>query len=468
MNTGNVVFVLIESSKPVFTYLKSRGFYAGVQVDGTVIIERTDENERFYGQRIGVADILAGKIRHPPYELKLLMETVKSAEGRSDVDRAMLAEIEDQPAPGDVDLQAPGATGSSFGIPEIDDPDPFGVLALENAGLEIREAGSLSRPSSTQFEYNPSPTSPIYGKFLRRMSMDTLATRSNRESYMSNRSSRPRTSTDRATQTAEMGTQTADFSSPSTSPALSAEVDKTIEEEVEVIATPEEIDYTKIDLGPIRHLTEPQYDDLDNTTTSDSPRTHSDSDNRPPSRDTSLATDDEFDEDDLEDEEEAVIFEAASTQATIITPQVIKARGGVVNIPKRPPPPALPPRNALRSSRTSTQMVDQVSGQTPVSPTKDGFEEVPTFGADRRSVEVEGPLIVEDKEVMPSSMPRFTLSNGVELDLNVQHTMHSPMSPTVAADLEKDKLEGATKDDEDTFHSVPTTPMEQGSEVKAN
>lgn len=35
-----------QLNKPVFTYLKSRGFYAGVQVDGTVVIERTDENER--------------------------------------------------------------------------------------------------------------------------------------------------------------------------------------------------------------------------------------------------------------------------------------------------------------------------------------------------------------------------------------------------------------------------------------
>lgn len=35
-----------QMNKPVFTYLKSRGFFAGVQVDGTIIIERTDENER--------------------------------------------------------------------------------------------------------------------------------------------------------------------------------------------------------------------------------------------------------------------------------------------------------------------------------------------------------------------------------------------------------------------------------------
>ena len=132
-------------SRPVFTYLKSRGFYAGVQVDGTVIIERSDENERFYGQKIGVADILAGKARHPPYEIKMLMETVKSAEGRGDVDRAMMDELADQPAPGDVNLESPTTNGPIFGIPEPDDPDPFGVLALEQAGLESCRTLRLGR-----------------------------------------------------------------------------------------------------------------------------------------------------------------------------------------------------------------------------------------------------------------------------------------------------------------------------------
>src|ERR1700753_3404502 len=42
---------------PIFTYLKSRGFYAGVQVDGTIIIERSDENARFYGRTVPVAAI---------------------------------------------------------------------------------------------------------------------------------------------------------------------------------------------------------------------------------------------------------------------------------------------------------------------------------------------------------------------------------------------------------------------------
>ncbi|KAM0426101.1 hypothetical protein ACHAPT_008732 [Fusarium lateritium] len=193
-----------QANRPVFTYLKSRGFYAGVQVDGTIIIERTDENARFYGETIGVADILAGKARHPPPEIKMLMETLKAAEGRTDVDEELMEELEGQPAPGDVDVDAPGE-GKIFGIPDPEDPDPYGVLALEKEGLEIREAVTRSRPTSQQFEYNPSPTSPVYNKFYRR-SMETAVTKSNRDSFTS--SPKSRLSTDRGYATSEAGTQT--------------------------------------------------------------------------------------------------------------------------------------------------------------------------------------------------------------------------------------------------------------------
>jgi lipid-binding SYLF domain-containing protein len=157
---------------PVFTYLKSRGFYAGVQVDGTIMIERTDENERFYGERIGVKDIMAGKIRHPPYETRKLLETIKAAQGDSDVDETL---IPDEPPPGDYEVE-----NTHFGVPDQADPDPFGVQALQEAGFEIREAGTQKRPTSEQFEFKPSPMSPIYSTF--RKSMDQASMSGSRRS----------------------------------------------------------------------------------------------------------------------------------------------------------------------------------------------------------------------------------------------------------------------------------------------
>jgi hypothetical protein len=109
-----------------------------------------------------------------------LMETLKAAEGRTDVNQELMDELEGQPAPGDVEVDAPGE-GKVFGVPDPEDPDPFGVRALEKEGLEIRDAATHSRPSSQVFEYHPSPTSPTYNRFYRR-SIGT-GTASNRDSY---------------------------------------------------------------------------------------------------------------------------------------------------------------------------------------------------------------------------------------------------------------------------------------------
>lgn len=144
----------------IFTYLKSRGFYAGVQIDGTVIIERTDENERFYGQRIPVKEILAGKVRHPPYEVRRLLETIRAAQGDTDVDESILPT---EAPPGDYEIE----DGHVFGVPDKEDPDPYGVLALEKEGMSIKEAGTQKRASWEAFYFHPAPTSPIRGLYER-------------------------------------------------------------------------------------------------------------------------------------------------------------------------------------------------------------------------------------------------------------------------------------------------------------
>ncbi|OIW22950.1 hypothetical protein CONLIGDRAFT_586340 [Coniochaeta ligniaria NRRL 30616] len=74
--------------KPVYSYVKSRGFYAGVQVDGTVITERKDANAAFYGDRgVTVDRILRGDVRPQagehlwPAAARGLMEVLAGAEG---------------------------------------------------------------------------------------------------------------------------------------------------------------------------------------------------------------------------------------------------------------------------------------------------------------------------------------------------------------------------------------------------
>lgn len=182
---------------PIFTYLKSRGFYAGVQVDGSIVIERSDENERFYNQKIPVADILAGKVRHPPREIKMLMDTVRAAEGQM-VDDELLPH---EAPPGDYEIEE--SEVPVFGIPDKEDPDPYGFLALQQQGLDVREASTKERATAEEFDFRPSPTSPVHNAYRRSTdSREILShTGSRRSSWRASAMSNASKMTDSATQT---------------------------------------------------------------------------------------------------------------------------------------------------------------------------------------------------------------------------------------------------------------------------
>lgn len=106
---------IAKNTKPVWSYMKSRGFYAGVQADGTIIIARPDANAAFYGQKgIKVEHILKG---HVPAEgpqgmwpggARQLVEVLKSAEGRKDVDEGVIRDVGAGPTPGDLGVGEQG------------------------------------------------------------------------------------------------------------------------------------------------------------------------------------------------------------------------------------------------------------------------------------------------------------------------------------------------------------------------
>ncbi|KAI0896402.1 DUF500-domain-containing protein [Annulohypoxylon nitens] len=103
-----------KSVKPVWSYMKSRGLYGGVQVDGTVIIQRPDANAEFYGvNKIAVEKILRnevlnnsgksnakGPILWPEGGIQL-MEVLKAAEGKG-ADGRVMDQLGSQPTPGDL------------------------------------------------------------------------------------------------------------------------------------------------------------------------------------------------------------------------------------------------------------------------------------------------------------------------------------------------------------------------------
>jgi Las17-binding protein actin regulator len=51
---------------PIYTYSLSKGLYAGVSLDGKVIMTRHRVNERFYGREVSGMELLGGQIPTPP------------------------------------------------------------------------------------------------------------------------------------------------------------------------------------------------------------------------------------------------------------------------------------------------------------------------------------------------------------------------------------------------------------------
>lgn len=101
---GIVESEVLKNRKPVWSYVKSRGLYGGLQIDGTIIVERNDENARFYGERLPISAILAGQVQRVPIETRMLDEVVKAAEGRA-ADPNIMHQADMAPPPGDVPVE---------------------------------------------------------------------------------------------------------------------------------------------------------------------------------------------------------------------------------------------------------------------------------------------------------------------------------------------------------------------------
>lgn len=98
---GSVDAALSRTARPMWSYIKSRGLWAGVQVDGTVIVTRADANAVFYDEKTSAKKILAGQVAWPEHAGAPLKEVLKAIDGRADLDRGVLRDIASQPTPGD-------------------------------------------------------------------------------------------------------------------------------------------------------------------------------------------------------------------------------------------------------------------------------------------------------------------------------------------------------------------------------
>ena len=103
LGTGaSVDAALSKTARPIFSYMKSRGLFASVQVDGTVIVARADANSVFYEERgITAKRILTESDLAWPQGAKPLFEVLKAVDGRTDFDPSVVQSVAECPPPGD-------------------------------------------------------------------------------------------------------------------------------------------------------------------------------------------------------------------------------------------------------------------------------------------------------------------------------------------------------------------------------
>ncbi|KAJ5689084.1 hypothetical protein N7462_003476 [Penicillium macrosclerotiorum] len=416
---------------PIWTYMKSKGLYAGVAVDGTIIIERTDENERFYGERISVHEILAGKARHPPASINTLLQTLKAAQGDSDVDETQIPPPGE--TPGDLELNE-DQTG--FGVPASDDPDPYGVKALEAEGLFIREAGTKVRPSPDVFEFRPNPSSPVYATFARR-SLDSSPRNSWRasvQSYMS----------------VDRGTQTDDAPLTATT-SVSRASSRSAKGSTDVPApNPWEEDGSRWDIVPIHggEEREKQEEEHEKHGVSEEKSLKQADGHADVEEHEAVESDDDFEVHEVTNatmtkQENAAQEHTDASESRRMSPTFTRAK--LVTINKRPTPPALPPRHPRHtwgsgSSRDSTSptALSQSSHSTqPTEATQEPVESFETFN---------------DATVHPSNVK--TLQTSAVLPEVVDEDDLAESDTEITADKDEflsangDQEEESTQDDE--------------------
>ncbi|ODO00183.1 hypothetical protein I350_06808 [Cryptococcus amylolentus CBS 6273] len=80
LGTGGQVASSLANPAPVFSYSRSKGLFAGLTLDGTILVERKDANKKFYGSSISATDILAGRVPAPEIA-STMYDIIEAAEG---------------------------------------------------------------------------------------------------------------------------------------------------------------------------------------------------------------------------------------------------------------------------------------------------------------------------------------------------------------------------------------------------
>ena len=135
----------LKSIAGIFAYSKTKGLFAGVSLEGSVLIERRDANEKLYNRKVTARELLSGSIPVPAQAeplTRVLNSRVFAGVGGS-VNGGNENMYNDVPIYDDSheDVVWQGRTGSAYG-----------------EGVRSNRTGSVGQNSPNDYEYRDSPT----------------------------------------------------------------------------------------------------------------------------------------------------------------------------------------------------------------------------------------------------------------------------------------------------------------------
>ncbi|KAF1349905.1 hypothetical protein BDV97DRAFT_295486 [Delphinella strobiligena] len=140
----------LKSIAGIFAYSKTKGLFAGVSLEGSVLIERRDANEKMYNRRVTARALLEGSVPVPPHAeplMRVLNSRIFAGTGGASGDTM----YNDIPVYDDVsdDSLWQGRTGSAMGE---------GVRSNKTGQVADDDFGRPSRASTWQDDVYDRPT----------------------------------------------------------------------------------------------------------------------------------------------------------------------------------------------------------------------------------------------------------------------------------------------------------------------
>ncbi|WYZ37822.1 hypothetical protein EsH8_II_001328 [Colletotrichum jinshuiense] len=166
----------LKSVAGIFSYSKTKGLFAGVSLEGSVIIERRDANEKLYGTRYTAAQILTGSVRPSPQAAPLMniLNSRSFNAGRTgQTNDAMYNDVPVYEQDHD-DVVWNGRRGSGFG--EGDNNKQRSSVFGGGGGSGADEFGGPKRSNTWQDDVYDRPTGGGFGGVSR---SNTFASRGN-------------------------------------------------------------------------------------------------------------------------------------------------------------------------------------------------------------------------------------------------------------------------------------------------